>query len=118
MTHHVMNVGVRLRVRGRRYQDVRNTTAARIHRDVRWDAHDSASVTQKETRDLLARPLDANSAVQVALLNNQGLQGSFEEFGVARAGLVQALRIPNPTVEAALRFTRVRPRRTSICSPR
>jgi outer membrane protein, heavy metal efflux system len=88
------------------YQDVRNTTAARIHRDVRWDAHDSASVTQKETRDLLARPLDANSAVQVALLNNQGLQGAFEELGVARAGLVQALRIPNPTIEAALRFTR------------
>ena len=60
------------------YQDVRNTTAARIHRDVRWDAHDSASVTQKETRELLARPLDANAAVQVALLNNQGLQGAFE----------------------------------------
>lgn len=87
------------------YQDVRNTTAARIHRDVRWDAHDSASVTQKETRELLARPLDANSAVQVALLNNQGLQGAFEELGVARAGLVQALRLPNPTIEAALRFS-------------
>ena len=27
------------------------TTAARIHRDVRWDAHDSASVTQRETRE-------------------------------------------------------------------
>jgi outer membrane protein, heavy metal efflux system len=88
------------------YQDVRNTTAARIHRDVRWDAHDSASVTQKETRELLARPLDANAAVQVALLNNQGLQGAFEELGVARAGLVQALRIPNPSIEAALRFSR------------
>jgi len=88
------------------YQDVRNTTAARLHHDVRWDAHDSASVTQKQTRALLARPLDANSAVQVALLNNQGLQGAFEELGVARAGLVQALRIPNPAIEAALRFMR------------
>jgi outer membrane protein, heavy metal efflux system len=88
------------------YQDVRNTTAARIHRDVRWDAHDSASVTQKETRELLARPLDANSAVQVALLNNQGIQGAFEELGVARAGLVQALRLPNPAIDAALRFKR------------
>ncbi|HEY5377035.1 MAG TPA: TolC family protein [Polyangiaceae bacterium] len=88
------------------YQDVRNTTAARIHRDVRWDAHDSASVTQRETRDLLARPLDANSAVQIALLNNQGLQGAFEELGVARAGLVQALRLPNPAIDAALRFKR------------
>ena len=88
------------------YQDVRNTTAARIHRDVRWDAHESASVTQKETRELLARPLDANSAVQVALLNNQGIQAAFEELGVARAGLVQALRLPNPAIDAALRFKR------------
>jgi outer membrane protein, heavy metal efflux system len=88
------------------YQDVRNTTAARIHRDVRWDTHDSASVTQKETRDLLARPLDASSAVQIALLNNQGIQGAFEELGVARAGLVQALRLPNPAIDAALRFKR------------
>ncbi len=87
------------------YQDVRNITAARIHHDVRWDTHDSASVTQKETRELLLRPLDANSAVQVALLNNQGIQAAFEELGVARAGLVQGLRIPNPTIEAALRFT-------------
>ncbi|MEO6603391.1 MAG: TolC family protein [Polyangiaceae bacterium] len=88
------------------YQDVRDTTAARIHRDVRWDAHESVSVTQKATHDLLAQPLDANSAVQVALLNNQGIQAAFEELGVARAGLVQALRLPNPTIEAALRFTR------------
>ena len=88
------------------YRDVQNTTAARIHREVRWDAHDSASVTQRETRDLLARPLDASSAVQVALLNNQGLQGAFEELGVARAGLVQALRLPNPAIDAALRFKR------------
>jgi cobalt-zinc-cadmium efflux system outer membrane protein len=87
------------------YQDVRNTTAARLHRDVRWDEHDSASATHKETRDLLAHPLDANAAVQVALLNNQGIQAAFEELGVARAGLVQGLRIPNPRVEAALRFT-------------
>ena len=88
------------------YRDVRNTTAARIHRDVRWDAHDSASASQKETRQLLASPLDANAAVQLALLNNQAIQGAFEELGVARAGLVHALRLPNPAIDAALRFKR------------
>jgi outer membrane protein TolC len=88
------------------YQDVLDTTAARIHHDVRWDAHADASATQKETRGLLAHPLDANTAVQIALLNNQGIQGAFEELGVARAGLVRALRVPNPAIEAALRFKR------------
>jgi cobalt-zinc-cadmium efflux system outer membrane protein len=86
------------------YQDVRKITSARIHRDVRWYEHDSPSAADKKTRELLTRPLTADAAVQVALLNNQGLQAAFEELGVARADLVRALGLPNPTVDAALRF--------------
>jgi outer membrane protein TolC len=34
--------------------------------------------------------------VQVALLNNRGLQASFQELGIGEAELVQAGRLPNP----------------------
>jgi len=46
---------------------------------------------------LLKRPLAANAAVQVALLNNRGLQAAYNELGLAEAALVEASRPPNPT---------------------
>lgn len=45
---------------------------------------------------LLKKPLGVEEAVQVALLNNRGLQASFQELGIAEADLVQAGRLPNP----------------------
>jgi outer membrane protein, heavy metal efflux system len=86
------------------YGEVRKTTAARIRQEVRWYEHDSESRAQARTRELLAKPLAAEGAVQVALLNNQGLQATFEELGIARGRLVQALSLPNPSVEGAMRF--------------
>ncbi|HWH74675.1 MAG TPA: TolC family protein, partial [Methylibium sp.] len=46
--------------------------------------------------ELLARPLSADTAVQVALLNHRGLQAAFEQLGITEAEVVQALRLPNP----------------------
>jgi outer membrane protein TolC len=86
------------------YQDVRRLTSERIQADVRWQEHESPARGTQQIQRLLARPLDANAAVQLALLNNQGLQAAFEELGVARARLVQALGLPNPSVDAALRY--------------
>lgn len=53
---------------------------------------------------LLARPLTPDSAVQIALRNNKGLQASLAELGVAEADLVQASRMRNP----GLSFGRMR----------
>lgn len=47
-------------------------------------------------RKLLAQPLTADAAVQVALLNNRGLQAQYAELGIAEADLVQAGRLRNP----------------------
>lgn len=47
---------------------------------------------------LLATPLTADSAVAIALLNNRKLQASYAELGIAEADLVQAGRLPNPTL--------------------
>jgi len=46
---------------------------------------------------LLARPLTAQSAVEIALLNHRGLQAGFAELGIAEAERVRAGRLANPT---------------------
>ncbi|MBT9612556.1 MAG: TolC family protein [Burkholderiales bacterium] len=55
---------------------------------------DSAATVQ--VRTLLAKPLSADDAVQIALLNNPGLKVSLAELQIAEADLVQAGRLRNP----------------------
>jgi outer membrane protein TolC len=50
----------------------------------------------RRVSELLMQPLTADSAVQVALLNNRGLQATYQELGIAESELVQASRLPNP----------------------
>ncbi len=57
-----------------------------------------ALATQQRVEELLRRPLTADSAVQIALLKNRGLQADFNELGVSEAEYVQATLPPNPTV--------------------
>ncbi len=47
-------------------------------------------------QQLLSRDLGVDAAVQIALMNNRGLQASLAELGVAEADLVQAGRMRNP----------------------
>lgn len=47
--------------------------------------------------ELLKQPLTPESAVEIALLNNRGLQASFSELGIAEAERVRAGRLANPT---------------------
>ncbi|TWI69545.1 outer membrane protein TolC [Pseudoduganella lurida] len=49
-----------------------------------------------QLRPLLAKPLSADDAVRIALLNNRGLQATYWELGIAEADLVQAGRLQNP----------------------
>lgn len=46
---------------------------------------------------LLSRTLSADAAVQIALLNNRGLQAAYSELGIAEVAMVEASRPPNPT---------------------
>lgn len=57
---------------------------------------EDVKVTQSAVDQLLAKPLTPDSAVQVALVNNKGLQAALAELGVAEASLVQAGRLRNP----------------------
>ena len=46
--------------------------------------------------ELLEKPLSTDDAVQVALLNNRGLQAAYADLGITEAEIVQAGRLPNP----------------------
>jgi outer membrane protein TolC len=56
-----------------------------------------AEFAREKVAALLKRPLTAESAVQVALLNNRGLQAAYNELGISEAALVGAYLPPNPT---------------------
>jgi len=47
--------------------------------------------------ELLQQPLSVDAAVELALLNNRGLQASFAELGIAEADRVRAGRWRNPS---------------------
>lgn len=53
---------------------------------------------------LLSQPLTADTAVQVALLNNHRLQATLEELGIAQADLVEAGLLRNPVFTIERRF--------------
>jgi cobalt-zinc-cadmium efflux system outer membrane protein len=89
---------------GAGYQDVRKLVTSRTGHDVRWGHLEGETASQDAVRQLLAKPLTAETAVKVALLNSAELQAAFEELGVARADLVSALRLPNPVAEGSVRF--------------
>lgn len=55
-------------------------------------------------RELLARELTLDAAVQIALLNNRALQAVYGQLGIAQADLVQAGLLENPILAADVRF--------------
>lgn len=53
---------------------------------------------------LLAKPLTADSAARIALLNNAEIQAALADVGIARGNLISALRMPNPKVGFGANF--------------
>lgn len=60
-----------------------------------------AKAARAKVDELLARPLSADGAVQVALLANRGLQAAFNDLSLAEAAAVEASLPPNPTFSIA-----------------
>jgi len=59
---------------------------------------------ERSVKALLAEPLTADSAAQIALLNSPGLRASVERLARERGLASAAKRLPNPTLEGALRY--------------
>lgn len=78
-------------------ESVQQTTQQHIKQDVVWPktAEEQAKVADR-VKELKQQRLNVDRAVQIALLNNKGLQASFYELGISEADLVQASRFPNP----------------------
>ncbi|WP_240638221.1 TolC family protein [Pseudomonas jilinensis] len=69
------------------------TGQAQLH----WARSEQADPAIRQRVDeLLAEPLSLEAAVEVALLNNPGLQARLFDLGIADAERVQASRVPNP----------------------
>ncbi len=79
---------------------VRDAVQERIGKEAAWARNDDERAAfDGRVAQLLAKgPLSADDAVQVALLNNRGLQADLAHLGMAEADLVQAGRLPNPRI--------------------
>jgi outer membrane protein TolC len=79
------------------FAGVESAAKDRLGKDLKWAKTDAdRDALDKRVAELLAKPLSADDAVQIALLSNKGLQASFAELGITEAELVQAGRLPNP----------------------
>jgi outer membrane protein TolC len=85
------------------YTALENAASARQ----RWnDASDAQA--RRSAKQLLERPLTADSAARVALLRNRGAKAAAQTLGIAQAELAAVRRLPNPEVHGSVRFRRDR----------
>ena len=84
------------------FSKVEQAVKERTGADTKSTRTDSeAQTVRARVKELLANPLGPTEAVQIALLNNPGLQASYAEVGIAEADLVQASRWRGPTFSFA-----------------
>lgn len=62
---------------------------------------EDAKLARSKIEELLTRPLTADGAVQIALLNNRGLQAAFNDLFIAEATALEQSLPPNPTFSIA-----------------
>jgi outer membrane protein TolC len=88
------------------FAPVGKAVEARTGAEAKWiRSEDEASTVRGRVKELLAQPLGPQEAVQIALLNNPGLQAAYAEVGIAEADLVEASRWRGPRFSFA-RLTR------------
>jgi outer membrane protein TolC len=72
-----------------RFTPVEQVVRERTGAETKWSrSDDDVNRVRTRVRELLAKPLGPTEAVQIALLNNPGLQASYAEVGIAEADLL------------------------------
>jgi outer membrane protein, heavy metal efflux system len=84
--------------------DVRTMVSDRTAFPVTLPSEVAAESVERRTTELLSRPLMVESAVELSLLHNRKLAATLEDVGIARADVVQAGLLQNPTLTAGLGF--------------
>jgi cobalt-zinc-cadmium efflux system outer membrane protein len=94
---------------------VEKSVAERTGKRVQWDREASIRDEVRQTvKKLLRRPLTADTAAQIALLNNQTLQATLEDIGISQADLREAGLLKNPTLDGFIRFPNRTPSAANI----
>ena len=65
---------------------------------VKIRTEDDSAAAQARVRSLLSKPLTADAAVQIALLNNRALQAAYNQLGASEAEMVEASLPPAPSL--------------------
>ena len=66
------------------FGSVQQTTQEHIQQEIVWPkTADEQSKVADRVKELLQQRMDVDCAVQIALLNNKGLQASFYELGIS-----------------------------------
>ncbi|OYY93457.1 MAG: hypothetical protein B7Y41_11890 [Hydrogenophilales bacterium 28-61-23] len=88
-------------------RQVQTTVSERAGQNVLWqrDAHSRAEA-ERLSENLLQKPIGADDAARLALLNNASLQASFSELGIAEANAVQSNLLNNPFLHASVQTPR------------
>jgi outer membrane protein TolC len=80
------------------FDRVAQLTRERTGQPVAWQRTPSQTeAAQARVAELQKQPLTADTAVELAFLNNRNLQADFAALGLAEADLVRAGRLANPT---------------------
>ncbi len=86
------------------FEQVARTVAERSGEKISWRELDADGEDDGLVRELLDKDLDERSAVRVALARSPRLQALYEELGIGRADVARASRLPNPILDAEVRF--------------
>lgn len=90
---------------GKGFDDVGRVVENRIGKRVHWNQGTPADkAVEDEVSALLKEELTAETAVQIALLNNRSLQATYEKVNIAQADLVAAGLLRNPVFDAEIRL--------------
>ncbi|MEW6253364.1 MAG: TolC family protein [Planctomycetota bacterium] len=86
------------------YSRVAGHIAAATGREFAYRPDSDGRKVEERIEHLLRAGLTADAAAEVALLNNRGIQAALFDVGAARADVVQAGLLANPTLSFGLRF--------------
>lgn len=96
---------------GNGFSAVQDLTQPALKKELRWIKSESdAEKVNAEIKKTLSEPLGVEGAVQIALLNNRGLQASYNGLGISAAQMVSAITPPNP----GFSFTRMKGERLEL----
>lgn len=88
----------------RELNDIQKKIEQRTNKSLGWNFNsENETFREQKIKTALQDKLTVDTAVEITLINNPSLQATFEELGIAKAEIVQAGLLKNPTFQGSLR---------------